>query len=831
MSTLATGLVLGVALTAPQPLLDWSGGLGQRGELGAAGLRGSATAVLPCETPAGPGLRFDGATSQVDAEQSREIAFDSSESFAVSFGFRSEQREFATLVMTKDRPGGVVSYSFVLGRGAGRLSFELWSWGRAKLLSRHPLNDGRWHEVVGAYDATSGEAALIVDGVLESLSPVGTGGPESVQLRLGNNLDTHQPYRGELAGFRIDGEVPPEVARLMADARARRILSPEEARESYAAYFERLAEPRPWRATERAAWEDRRAQIREQVLDDLGLWPLPERCDLALRRGGKLEREGYTVERIYWQSWPGYWAAGWLYMPTEATFPAPAVLNPHGHWENGNRHPIVQSRLITLARQGYVCLAPDSVHFTDWFAGVCAQSVMTWNNMRGLDLLASMPEVDATRIGCTGCSGGAQQTFYLMATEDRIAAAAPVCMVSKFRTILAPDGVHCDCNHVPGIAADVDTPEMAARQAPNPALIITVTGDWTAGYPTEDHPDVLATYELFGAGERVRSSHYVSGHDYSQPMREEVYGFFSQWLDHPAGPLGTLERELVPETLETLASLDAPPAESGGTDAIVREYLARRRPATGGLESAEAVAAHGERVRAGLLRVLRLPEAPPEPVVEPRGAAEEGWEKLWVRSEPEIPVPVLWRPPAADGGHTVVVVHEGGREAALAEPEVRAALEAGAGVALVDPRWFGEWSDGLTWSAARESALLNGIILGQPPASCGTRDVLAAVRFAEGRGGGPVELLSYGATGVLALLAACLDERVVSVAAHRLGASYAGGRTVPVAPHLATVGDLPSLAAALAPRALYLTGVTDPDAYALTRAAYASAGGRLEITH
>jgi hypothetical protein len=838
LASLALLCGVGAADGQARPVLAWGFDPERPGvplDSGAGRVPSVAEALELVPAPDGWGARFGAPGSRITTDQTEAIAFDSAESFVVEFLLRTEQRQFATIEISKDRPGGTVSHSFVLNRAPGTVSFELWSWQGVRLQSRTRVNDGKWHRVTGAYDGQTGQAALLIDGRLERTALAGAGGPRSVQMRVGNNLDSDQPYRGDLAAFRIATGFPEEVARTMEQARSEQVLASGEVQSMYAAYFERIAASRPWRPTERGAWEERRKALRAAIFEDLGLTPEPRRCPLDVRRGGKLTRDGYTVERIYWQAWPGYYASGYLYMPTGVQFPRPAILQPHGHWENGNRNPVVQARCIALAKKGFVSLAPDTVHFTDWSLGICFQSIMAWSNIRGLDLLCEMPEVDTSRIGCTGCSGGAQQTFYLMALEDRIAAAVPVCMVSKFRTILRTDEVHCSCNHIPGIAADTDTPEMAAAFAPRPALIITVTGDWTKDYAAEDHPDVLATYGLYGAEDRVVSSQYVSGHDYSKGMREEAYGFFLRWLGEDAGPLANLEPEHEPESLETLAKLDRVPREHEGTAAIQREFRKRRIPRPPTPANADEAAERATGLRAALLASTRLPELPEAVACESRGTVEMAGvraEKLVLTTEPEIHVAALLVAPtdAASTGITVVVHGDGARRALEDEAlsDVRARGEA---LLLIDPRWFGEWSDGLDWANARDAVLLNGVILGRSPGACGLYDVLCALRYARTRAAGPVRLVGVGDGGVLALLAASLDPDVADVDVRGLGATYLAGREEPVLPHILATADLPDLAAAIAPRPVRLGGVSNPAAYAVTRATYGAcgAGASLEV--
>jgi dienelactone hydrolase len=114
---------------------------------------------------------------------------------------------------------------------------------------------------------------------------------------------------------------------------------------------------------------------------------------------------------------PGWevYASGWLYLP-KTPGKHPAILNPHGHWENGAMHPVMQSCCIGLAKKGYVALMVDSAHLSpeSFQVGASSIGVMTFNNLRAIDLLETLPEVDSTRIGCVGASGGGQQTMYLI---------------------------------------------------------------------------------------------------------------------------------------------------------------------------------------------------------------------------------------------------------------------------------------------------------------------------------------------------------------------------------------------------------------------------------
>lgn len=808
---------------------------------GPAKLDGVATAVeyVPGPGKEGKALHFARDEAKVDIPSSAQIAFDSSHSFAVSLWVRTTQATgFASVLMAKDRPFGETDYSFCLGRAPGCLSFELWSWGSVKLISQTPVADGEWHYVVGAYDARSNRAYLIVDDRVQAAEKVGRGGPKTVILRLGNNVDSPQPYKGDLDDVVIESGIPADAQKALDLYNSWQFVDAEALKRAQKAYLDRMAAPRFFVAKTAEEWRVRAAQVRQDVLECLGLWPLPERLPLNVHFGGKLQRDGYTLQRLYWQTWPKYYASGWLYMPTAAKLPAPAILCPHGHWENGARNPVVQARCLSLAREGYVVLAVDSVHVYNWSAGLVPLTVMTWNNIRALDLLCSMPEVDPKRLGCTGCSGGAQQTFYLMALEDRLSVAIPVCMVSEWRRILFPDWHHCECNHVPGILWKTDTPEVAACFAPRPSLMICVTKDWTAWLPKEGFPAIKRVWELLGAGDRVQCTQYDWGHDYSLPMREQAYAYFNHWFLGTDDAALAKEAPFKPETLEAMNALDAPPADAAPAESIAADLLKRA-----GFDASVPggdVAARLAGVREKFCALTREAETKDAAAASPVGAEEEvngcRVERLVVTSELEMPVPlVVACAPAKEGAAArrpaVILLAPGGKADLLSArwDLVRALADRGLVVCAPDVRPYGELA------LNREAQRVNGVVFARPELALAAHDTRRVAQYLRGRDDvdpDRVMVVGYDEAAAVALAAGIYDGRLARIAALGVGDTYSASDRLPRAPKILTVADLPQLAGALAPRTLWLQGPNQPDAFAWTAAAYEKSGaqGSLLVT-
>lgn len=263
------------------------------------------------------------------------------------------------------------------------------------------------------------------------------------------------------------------------------------------AYWTRMSQERPTRAESLQEWRDRRADLQSEVMDQFGLNPRPPAVPLDLTYGDKLERDDCTITRVAYQSMPGLYATAFLYLPKNVTFPAPAVFHPHGHWANWSADDIVQSRCIGLARRGYVSLAVQYEHYEDLASGLPIRGVFLWNNMRGLDVLESLPEVDKARIGVTGASGGGMQSMDLAALDPRIRTAVIVAFPTYFNRM---NYFHCMgcCNYSPlGAARDMDQQDLIAMIAPKPAAVFTLTGDWTS--PSIDHElkEVSGIYNLF----------------------------------------------------------------------------------------------------------------------------------------------------------------------------------------------------------------------------------------------------------------------------------------------------------------------------------------------
>ena len=290
-------------------------------------------------------------------------------------------------------------------------------------------------------------------------------------------------------------------------------------------------------------WNTRAGLIRSHILSTFGLSGGFPTNPLKPRVFGRIERGDYSVEKVEFQSLPGFYCYGNLYRPT-AKGPHPGILCPHGHCRNGRfedsdeAFASIPGRCINLARQGHVAFSYDMVGYNDswqiphrgfggrledlWGIGVMGLQLI--NSSRSLDFMQTLPDVDPERIGCTGASGGATQTFTLTAVDDRVKVAAPVNMISAHMQ------GGCNCENQAGLRVDINNVEIASTMAPRPMIMVSATGDWTVNTPDLEYPAVREIYRLFDSEDKIVSAQVDAGHNYNRESREHVYSFFGKWL-------------------------------------------------------------------------------------------------------------------------------------------------------------------------------------------------------------------------------------------------------------------------------------------------------------
>lgn len=341
---------------------------------------------------------------------------------------------------------------------------------------------------------------------------------------------------------------------------------------------------------DRQDWEEHRQGLRRELRAALGLEPLPERTPLNVRFVAAVERSGYRIEKLVFDSRPGFPVTANLYLPTTGgDSRRPAVLCPLGHWGRSKAEPVVQARCIALAKQGVIVLTYDPFgqgerdvagngHHQAFAASLVGQhnlSFMVWDTLRALDLLLERDDVDPERIGCTGASGGGLNTLYAAALDERIGVAVPVVYVTRFREFMETRRGHCPCSHVPGLLASMDMGDVLALIAPRPVMLITAgrDPDFTPAGAQAAMEQARPAWDLLGQPDRLVLREFDAGHDYDRPMRQAMYGFLGRfgfgtggeepdWVGEEPEVLNCFASGRVPDSARTVRSLLAARARS-----------------------------------------------------------------------------------------------------------------------------------------------------------------------------------------------------------------------------------------------------------------------------
>ena len=329
------------------------------------------------------------------------------------------------------------------------------------------------------------------------------------------------------------------------------------------------------------AWHLRAESLRRRVLVSTGLWPMPSKTPLQSVIHGKVQRDGFTVEKVFFQSLPGHYVTGLLFRPSDPSQEKmPGVLSPHGHGGrmqahsddelarqlgNGAEHFRASGRMpklarcAQLARMGCVTFIFDMLGYADsqqitrtiahrhasarpeesnrkpgeWVfyspqADLRLQSIMglqTWNAVRALDFLASLPDVDPDRLAVTGGSGGGTQSILLGAIDQRIKVSFPNGMVSTSMQ----GGCYCEnCNYLRVGTGNV---ELAALFAPRPQAM-TAANDWTRDMMNDGYPELKWLYAMIGNEEDVYCRPMLHfKHNYNYVTRATMYQWMNRYLE------------------------------------------------------------------------------------------------------------------------------------------------------------------------------------------------------------------------------------------------------------------------------------------------------------
>ena len=556
----------------------------------------------------------------------------------------------------------------------------------------------------------------------------------------------------------------------------------------------------------------RKAMVRARLTELIG--GLPQyNGPLNARVTGRLQSDTHTIEKVIFESLPGFYITANLYRPnTPGRYPA--ILVPSGHTQEGK--PEVQVLAANLAAKGFIALAYDPIgqgereqtylpqlgralsggggneHLElgarNLLIGESVARYFIFDAKRAVDYLVSRPDVDPDRIAVTGCSGGGAITTYVGVFEPRVKAAAPGCSINSFRTLFTGPTPDSEMSLPAFLASGLDAADFFEVAAPLPWLMMSTTEDYFIPESARAvYTEARRWYELYGAGDRVQFFVGTGPHGTPRDSREAIYRWMIRWLadgkgdptDRPVKLYSNLELQVTRS-----GNVDGEPGSRKLYQIIVDEFQARRQKRS--IPELEAE-----------LRRLGVPAADPAPSAATTSKTEGAdftIEEIRFDSDPGVPVSARLYLPKSPGRKPAVVMFEEKRlpvplyvqrsqsTAAMAEALVRS----GQVVMEVDPRdspaayegrpFLGNWMTneradlvGRNLAAMRAHDLLDAL------------NVLAARPEVEANS---IRGYARGVKGFWLLLAAAVDPRLGRIWLDRTPWSFAAGLEAPLMDHL-----------------------------------------------
>lgn len=618
---------------------------------------------------------------------------------------------------------------------------------------------------------------------------------------------------------------------------------------------------------------DRSATVRAQLWEILG--GRPEETPLNVRKVGEIDRSGYRIEKLIFESMPGVYVTANLYVPTTSTPPYPGIITPLGHTDRGKAYRSYQCTCQNLAKKGYAVLAFDPygqgerrqyllpgtnrprysvtaehtqagrpmILFGSGFA-----RYRVWDGIRSVDYLLSRSDVDPQRIGCAGHSGGGTMTMYMMALDPRIQTA--VVVEGNYENVAGPyydpPGAIADAeqNIVGGLPLGLDRGDLLAAFAPKPLLMCYTVHDEGQTYSPvyeeaikENYDELSRVYGILGARDRVEVFAGNLPHELDFFSRREMYGWFNRWFgkadagveeaEFDASPDGTLDCTATGQVLTSL----------GGKSIVqlIREQARVLLPSSPFGPQGDPSLAR-ERAGAQLSKLLALPsERTPlnDRTLSSSPAKKLRIDEIQYESEPGIRI-AGWFVRSKEGSSTrstVLYVSDGQVNDLVEEPSpLDGIFDQGSAICAINLRGMGlsaprpprgapdfyrgmQLEDRFAWA---------NLVLGNPVIGQRVWDILRALDYLRSRAdvdGSQIRILGKGSAGLAAMMAAALDQRVRSILISRSIASYSSvvnSENYVLAldwfvPGILQHFDIPDIAAAIYPRPVWVIDALDGD--------------------
>ncbi len=505
----------------------------------------------------------------------------------------------------------------------------------------------------------------------------------------------------------------------------------------------------------KADWEQRQVAMRKVLSNAVGAFP--ERTPLNAVVTGVVKRADFTVEKLYFESRPGYHVTAALFIPQVRPAKSPAIVYCSGHSANGFRSSVYQNIILNYVKKGFIVLAfdpigqgergqytqdPSKINAVDehsyagtqsFISGMPPANYFIWDGIRAVDYLVSRKEVDASRIGIAGRSGGGTQSAYIAAMDERILAAAPECYITTFDKLLHSKGPQdAEQNLMYGLEKGIDMADFLELRAPKPTLLVTTTRDMFSIQGARDvFGEAGKVYAAFGKRDNLRMVEDDAGHASTLKNREASYAFFQKFLNNP-GSSKEVEVEIFSDTAlyvtphgnihtwlngETMFSLN-----EKFTRKVVENRTHRRAAEPGELKNL--------REKIISLTGYESPSARKEIIFSGRLQRKEyAIEKYLLKGAGDYYLPVLWLKANKPASQTIMLLHEEGKTKAASPGGIADQLALrGYDVVMPDLSGFGELGPGYMKSGDSE---IDGVFLNLWYTGILTHKSLVAVRVGE----------------------------------------------------------------------------------------------------
>lgn len=545
-------------------------------------------------------------------------------------------------------------------------------------------------------------------------------------------------------------------------------------------------------------WIEYKNKVQKNLANLIGSFP--EKTPLHATVTSVIDRSKYLVEKLHFQSRPDFYVTAAFFIPKNISKPAPAILFCSGHSADGFRSPTYQHMILNYVQKGFIVLAFDPIgqgerhqYFDEennsylaptrehsypgnqiFINGLSPANYFIWDGIRAIDYLVSRPEVDPGRIGVTGRSGGGTQTAYLMAMDDRVAAAAPECYLTTYDKLLRSIGPQ-DAEQIIMHFLDyqMDLADLVHVRAPKPTLMVTTTRDIFSIQGARDlYAEAKSSYTGLGFADNLDMVEDNAPHASTKNNREASYAFFQKHLQNP----GSNQDEAV----DTFSLQQLWVTENGrvATDLQSETLFSLNKRYTDQLKTSrekhQSKSRDWKSLAVEISKLIGYESGLESVDFIYSGTMDHGHrkiEKYLVAAGSKSLLPVVWLKPAKPTGKICLLLDDRGKKAQFDSVSLALQLlDAGMEVVLADLSGIGEMGGGYgTGDAIMQNVPINvwyaGILTNKSLVGIRVEEIRHLLRFiGEGTSAEqPIELISVGSLASEALHASALGLKFNSI--------------------------------------------------------------------